>query len=352
MKWAVRQYSKGRIDRAGEELISLPPSHINRVVAEGVIDNWRSSHAFPLQIIKMNLLNRARRIDSKALVAQRLKRLPSISLKLKHNPNMRLSQMQDIGGCRAVLSGTEQVDELQKLYEISRAKNPNDRPILAEKYDYIAHPKEDGYRSIHLIYKYRSASPDRQCFNGQRIEIQIRSSLQHAWATAVETSQTFTGQALKSKIKTASQAWLRFFALMGSAIAAREGRPIVPGTPENSRERTEELIALARQERIVEILDGWHQSMELIGNPISAMAYAFLLVLDPKNHSLTVSAFDKEFLDEAQQEYLKKEEQTESDPDMQVVLVSVESVDALRRAYPNYYADSSAFIEAVRREIA
>jgi hypothetical protein len=45
----------------------------------------------------MTLLNRARQVDEKALVAQRLKRFPSIYKKLGDNPNMKLSQMQDIG---------------------------------------------------------------------------------------------------------------------------------------------------------------------------------------------------------------------------------------------------------------
>jgi len=37
---------------------------------------------------------------------------------------------------------------------------------------------------------------------------------------------------------------------------------------------------------------------------------------------------------------------------MQVVLVAVEDLDALRKAYPNYYADTKDFIRAVRREIS
>jgi hypothetical protein len=64
-------------------------------------------------------------------------------------------------------------------------------------------------------------------YDGQRIEIQIRSKLQHLWATAVETAQIFTGQALKSKVKNASADWLRFFALTSSAFALREETPTV-----------------------------------------------------------------------------------------------------------------------------
>ena len=136
-----------------------------------------------------------------------------------------------------VQGDVNQVDKLVAIYKESVAKNPHDRPERIETYDYIKEPKPDGYRSVHYVYKYRSKAEQNECFNGLRIEVQLRSQLQHAWATAVETVSTFTGQALKSNIGDAE--WKRFFALMGSAIARREQRPVVPGTPENEYELLE-----------------------------------------------------------------------------------------------------------------
>lgn len=356
MSLVTREYSKGQIDRAGEALITLPFGNPVRDSALTVINNWRSCHAYPLQIIKMTLLTRAKKIDSKALVAQRLKRLPSIALKLKQNPQMKLSQMQDIGGCRAVLRNVRYAHELVQLYEATKSKNPHDRPVLMEKYDYIAPPKEDGYRGIHLVYKYQSRSAKRIVFNGQRIEIQIRSKLQHIWATAVETAQTFTGQALKSRIKSASESWLRFFALMGSAIAAREKLPNVPRTPEDAGDRVDELSDIVKRENILDCLTAWKLTVEsLTGKYVDRSSfkgvYAYLLVLDPTKMKLEVTPFTKDDVIASQEQYLRVEKATENDPQVQVVLVSVDSLDALRRAYPNYYADTTEFINAVRREI-
>src|SRR5438270_11039884 len=82
-------------------------------------------------------------------------------------------------------------------------------------------------------------------YNGLRIEIQLRSRLQLAWATAVETVSTFTGQALKSNI--GDDAWKRFFALMGSSIARREGTSIIPNTPESRNELRRELRDCSQQ---------------------------------------------------------------------------------------------------------
>lgn len=95
-----------------------------------------------LQALKMAALSRARRVDPKAIIAQRLKRLSSISVKLKRNTKMRLSQMQDLGGCRAIVRTPKQLDALIRMYgDIAHAKAR----------DYILSPKADGYRSAHFV---------------------------------------------------------------------------------------------------------------------------------------------------------------------------------------------------------
>ena len=302
--------------------------------------------------VKMTLLKRAKNIHSKALIAQRLKRLSSISIKLKDNPHMDLSQMQDIGGCRCVLPTVDHVDALVDLYKVANRKyrDSPDRPVLVEEYDYLENPKPDGYRSSHLVYKYQSKSELKQEFRGQRIEIQIRSKLQHAWATAVEISQAFTGQALKAKIKTASSPqWLRFFALMGSAIADLENRTVVPDTPENARDLANELRYLDRKEKILVLLHDWQLTMKhLVAASKIAKAHLFLLELNTVKRSLGVNSYSKSEISEAEDRYLELERETESNTQIQVVLVSVDSIGALRSAYPNYYVDSSLFITTAR----
>jgi hypothetical protein len=293
----------------------------------------------------------SKKISGKAIIAQRLKRLPSISVKLRDNPNMKLSQVQDIGGCRAILSNVGQVDRLVRVYEKSRVTNPRGRPEWADKSDYIANPKEDGYRSIHLIYKYQSTVHDKMPYNGQRIEIQIRTALQHAWATAVEIAQTFTGQAMKSKIKSANATWLRFFALMGSAIAMREKRPLVPNTPTNKTELVAEIRATATDQNILDCLIGWGNTIKHLETQASTFqdAYTFLLTLNTAKHQLYIQPFTKNQLQEAESRYLIAEK--ESGEASQVVLVSVESLGVLSKAYPNYFADTTDFVLAVRQEI-
>src|SRR5689334_16876812 len=101
MAWASCQFSRTEIDNAGRMLIERPPSDPARDEALEVINNWRSCHSYPLHIVTKTLHTRAsKKVDGEMLVARRIKRLSSIGLKLKQNPSMKLSKMQDIGGCR------------------------------------------------------------------------------------------------------------------------------------------------------------------------------------------------------------------------------------------------------------
>ena len=65
---------------------------------------------------------------------------------------MRLSAMQDIGGLRAILETSNEVYDLFELYKRSKSKHS-----MVSMDDYIKSPKNDGYRSIHLVYKLKKA---------------------------------------------------------------------------------------------------------------------------------------------------------------------------------------------------
>lgn len=101
----IPSHSKRQINKAGDILRSsgtlLTPSVAS---ALDLLGDWRSSHAYPLQCVYMKLRERAKRVDTKALVSQRLKRVPSIVLKLQRNDNMALTTIQDNrwvqGNCR------------------------------------------------------------------------------------------------------------------------------------------------------------------------------------------------------------------------------------------------------------
>jgi hypothetical protein len=297
--------------------------------------------------MQVTLRRLARRQDANALVAQRIKRLSSISHKLERFPTMKLSQMQDIGGCRAVLASVTKAEAIRDAY--------GDRSLLRHRHhfvrevDYIQEPKASGYRGIHLIFRYQSDR--KQTYNGLQIEIQLRSKLQHAWATAVETVGTFLEQALKSS--QGSDQWLRFFSLMGSALTIREKRPLVPGTPATEAHLKTELRNVTEELNVQERLTWYGRAVTIFDNASTVPnAFYYLLKLQPKKGTVTVSEFTKAQLDKASAEYLEVERSLADEAGSEAVLVSVESVEALRRAYPNYFLDTKVFLAAVEEAIA
>jgi ppGpp synthetase/RelA/SpoT-type nucleotidyltranferase len=71
------------------------------------INHYRAVHYYPLNTFKVTLRRKAESIDPDRLVAQRIKLLSSIHAKLARFSTIRLSQMQDIGGYRAIVGTTD-----------------------------------------------------------------------------------------------------------------------------------------------------------------------------------------------------------------------------------------------------
>jgi Region found in RelA / SpoT proteins len=343
MDWARPGFSKSRIDSAGRALIkpSVSDQEINEALE--AINNWRSSHSYPLNTFQMGLRRALRSERGPWLVAQRIKRLPAIKLKLSLNRNMALSQMQDIGGCRAVVGTVAEVRALVDHQKKSRSKQELIKPT-----DYIDKPRDSGYRSVHLIYRYHSDNKSNEPYNGLRIEMQLRSRLQHAWATAVETTGDFIGQALKSNL--GSDDWLRFFRLMAGAIAIEERTNPVPNIPTNETELKRELRAAAKSLNVVGTLQTFGHIAQTRTN--IAGADLFLIATDPLGKSVRVTGFRKDQSEAAMQQYAANEKAAASIPGVQVVLVSVDSIRKLRRAYPSYFLESRVFLNALRRATA
>lgn len=343
MAWAIPLFTRTQVDRAGAVFIDPNSSNTELEGALSIINNWRASHGFPLNTFQMTLRYKADQADTDSLVAQRIKRLSSIAAKLQRYGGMQLSRMQDIGGCRAVVGSVPRVDTLRKIYKQSDLKH-----AFVREYDYIRDPKTSGYRSVHLIYRYHSSRS--HTYNGLLVEMQLRSRLQHAWATAVETVGTFLQQALKAS--QGEEDWLRFFSLMGSALALRERTPMVPGTPSNTPELLSELRGLAKKLDVKNRLESYGAALRIVEDPDTKRAQFFLLELEPGVGSLRIRGYRRDGLERATRDYLEIERGLAGKPGAEAVLVSVESLLSLRRAYPNYFLDTRVFIDATNEAIS
>jgi putative GTP pyrophosphokinase len=92
--------------------------------------------------------------------------------------SIRLSQMQDIAGCRLIVQNViEQNRIVRKLRRRFQAATVIDR----------RKKPSHGYRAVHVIVTV----------SGKAIEIQVRSRLQHLWAEVSERLSDSVGAGLK-----------------------------------------------------------------------------------------------------------------------------------------------------------
>ena len=328
----VTPISDEEVDRAGRTLLlELDVQNRDREEALLIINQWRAKHSVPLNTLRINLRRRA---GKSGFAAQRLKRLPSIVSKLQRLPRLRLSEIQDIGGCRVVVPTADDAFTVASDLMESRIRHE-----LIRHSNYIEKPRPTGYRGLHLVYAYNS---DRTtAWQGLKTEIQFRSELQHQWATAVETVGTFIRDDLKSGI--GNPTWLRFFALMSSAIALREDAPLVPGTPGERRQLFEEIRTCDQSLGITDRLRTFQVATQGLSRFPNFRNRLVVLKLDLETQFVDGWAFPASESEQANALYLEKEQETQGNVSSEVVLVATDSLAALRRAYPNYFLDINSF---------
>lgn len=337
-KWETPKYSKKQIDKAGKIISNPNSSSQEKQEALDILNNWRSSHAYPLQVITSNL----RRKNPNAIVVQRLKRLDSITGKLERFPEMSLYRMQDLGGCRVIVDSIEQVYDSLNKYKKSRIRH-----ILKRENDYIQEPKASGYRSYHIIYQFHS--DDKETYNkNMLIEIQFRTQLQHIWATALETMGVYTKTALKASI--GDKDILRFFVLVSSVFAKMENTPICPNTPDDYNELISEIRDIDNKLNIVSRLSALSVAIKYTNEKYNKGKGYYLLRLDFNKKMLKITAFSTNQIELATRAYNQIE--SINNPQIDSVLVSATSFDTLKAAYPNYFTDITQFVDMMRRILA
>ncbi len=161
--------TKTQTDRLGERLREGSPTESDI----RLLDEYRRSFGQASETVvrriqeKLGLAPTARPAKSTASVVDKLKR-----------ETIRLTQIQDIAGCRIVVANVKEQDDavasLKKAFPgvtiLDRRKQPS-----------------FGYRAVHLIPK----------IGGVPVEIQVRTLLQHRWAEFSEKLADRFGSVLK-----------------------------------------------------------------------------------------------------------------------------------------------------------
>lgn len=140
---------------------------------------------------------------------------------------------------------------------------------------------------------------------------------------------------------------------MGTAIARMEGTPPVPNTPTDAEALTAELNAAAARLDAVGRLRAYGTAPQILESPDSKKNHFFLLELDASIMQLEIKGYKSGDIIGASADYLAAERRFSAErAGGDAVLVSVDSLASLRRAYPNYYLDTNMFVELVERALA
>jgi putative GTP pyrophosphokinase len=148
--------------------------------------------------------------------------------------------------------------------------------------------------------------------------------------------------------------WLDFFSLASSAFAILES---TPRTPEHDRFSAKEVFeTLLKKEQDIDVinkLSGFRVVARHIQNDKKRGHY-HLVMLNLDTMRANIQSYSKKDIDKANVEYSVKEELVHQGENLQVVLVSSESIVALKKAYPSFFLDAQLFAKqvlAVRRNL-
>lgn len=327
-------YSMKDVKRAGELIAGKHPMSADTLGAFQIANAWREGHAYPMRSIRHQLITYMRLLQLEGVTGARLKRMQAIRRKLTRI-GLNLSQLQDLGGCRAIVP---KIGDVATLVDTLRGRS---RHELRAENDYINNPKGDGYRSHHLIFCFRGRG-DAKIYNDRRIEIQIRTRMQHSWATAVEAVGLFRGEDLKGNKGNAD--WLRLFKLMSAEFAVAESCPEPPDIP-NHKQRVVEIRALNKSLQATQTLENLSNAVQwtdIAVQPKSKPTY-YLIQYDNATNRVSVEPYFAPAAAMLSYEKAEAIDNESGNDTTNIVLVEADKLDSMKEAYPNYFGDVQLF---------
>jgi len=295
-----------------------------------VIEGWRAAHRGVLNTFQAVLRTRTR--GTNVTVAQRHKRKRTIFDKLQRLPGMQLARMDDVAGCRLIFDSIKDLEKFRTSFHKARFNHKlrND----PGKYDYIKSPKDTGYRGIHDVYEYDVNSESGKALTGLYIEIQYRTLIQHAWATAVEVIGFITES--QPKFKKGDARYERAMALASELLARAHERMCGPFPNMTDRQVLEYFLALDKELSLMQTLRGLNQAK----SEISVKRNTILIFSEAGD--LETRSF-RDATDALRALFELEKQQPQSD----IVLVRAGSSDEVRLAFRNYFSDAREFIRLV-----
>ncbi len=265
--------------------------------------------------------------------------------------------MQDIGGCRAIVKDLNQLHEIHKKLIKSKSVHK-----IIHTSNYLT-PKKSGYGGVHLIYSCFYNSDNTNPWRKTKIEVQLRTKLQHAWATSLEIIDTLEGINLKTRME-GHEEWRRFFAISGQLVAHDDGAIII--ADEKLQLYRKELVQLETNLNAVRKIMEFSFGIKALTSPetrhiirkqnismclVTISKQSFNNTKDNNNSTLEINVQIKAFSTRNTKQALKELNESELDDDILIsVLLSTSDAKNLKRAYPNYFGSSTEFTTFITKQ--
>lgn len=245
---------------------------------------------------------------------------------------MQLARMDDIAGCRIIFNTVDELYSFRQKFHKARFKHKRRNDL--DKYDYIKKPKATGYRGIHDVYVYDVNSAAGRAYAGLFVELQYRTAVQHAWATAVEVIGFIT----ESQPKFQEGDWRYEEAMvLASEILSRAFENSLGSLPESEdSEVVSEFLQLDQELGLMNMLRGLNAADS------AATEDRNVILIFSKTNDLEVRTF-RDATDALRALF----DMEQSNPGYDVVLVRADSSEEVRIAFKNYFSDARDFIKLV-----
>jgi len=323
--------SKSRVNRAGDA-VRAGTATTDDLIA---IDEWRAAHRAVLNTFQAILRTRTK--GKNISVAQRHKRKRTIFDKLHRIPGMQLSRMDDVAGCRLIFRNIKQLESFRREFHAARFNHSlKNEP---DKYNYIQRPKPTGYRGIHDIYQYDVRSDSGKALKGLYVEIQYRTLVQHAWATAVEVVGFITES--QPKFQKGDVRYEHAMALASEILARAHERSYGPLPHLDDKSLVRQFVAAEEELLLLKTLRGLRSANQ----DVSAKRNA-ILIFSPGG-ALEVRSF-RDSTDALRALFTLERDRSDSD----IVLVRADTTDEVRLSFKNYFSDAADFVAMIEQGCA
>lgn len=320
--------SKSRVNKAGDNIrLGIGTSEDLHV-----IDDWRAAHRAVLNTFKANLLRRTR--AKGVTFAQRHKRKRTIFDKLMRFPSMSLSRMDDVAGCRLIFKDISELYKFRSDFHKARFNHKRRNAEDKDKYDYIKRPKLTGYRGVHDVYEYDVNSVVGKPLAGLYVEVQYRTLVQHAWATAVEVIGFITES--QPKFQQGDTRYEDAMRLASEILARAHEQQTGPLPDLTDRELTTRFLAADKELSLLKMLRGLNAADKAVSSKQNA------ILIFSEGSPLEIRQFRD--APDALRALFELEKQM---PDRDIVLVRANTSEDVRLAFRNYFSDARDFIHLV-----